>query len=190
MTEIFIVNVREPIKDSCFNFLMQFVGSEKRERIVRRKIKQDADNMLVGEILAKTAIKKAFGISIENQEFVCDKNQKPYLAAYPNIFFNISHSGGLVACAVSDKAVGLDIQRIGSYRAKTAERVCNYSELEQIEKSGDRASEFTKIWTQKEAALKKNGVGLAAAAADIKNCTAGVRLRSEKIGEYWLSYTE
>lgn len=65
--------------------------------------------MLVGEILAKTAIKKTFGIDIAKQNFTYTGHGKPYLLNYPDVHFNISHSGEYVACAVADSPVGVDI---------------------------------------------------------------------------------
>lgn len=188
MTKIFIVNVREPIDCDTFNFLMQFVGGDKRERILKHKIKQDADNMLIGEILAKAAIKSVFGIGIGKQNFVYGKNQKPYLLNFSGVFFNISHSGKMVACAVSDKPVGVDIQQITSYKEKTAQRVCNESELKKIAESDDEASEFAKIWSKKEAFLKKSGDGITI--SDIKDCILNTSVKSERIGDYWLSCAE
>lgn len=188
MTKIFIVNVREAIACDTFNFLIQFVDGDKRNRILKHKIKQDADNMLIGEILAKASIKSVFGIDIGKQNFVCGKNQKPYLLDYPGVFFNISHSGKMVACAVSDKPVGVDIQQITPYKERTAQRVCGETELKKITQSDDKASEFAKIWSKKEAFLKKNGDGIVL--SDIKNCILNTSVKSERIGDYWLSCAE
>ncbi len=47
-----------PIQDKTFKFLLQFVQPEKHERILRQRVKQNADNMLICEILAKILIKK------------------------------------------------------------------------------------------------------------------------------------
>ena len=102
-----------------------------------------------------------------------------------NIHFNISHSGEYVACAVSNKPVGIDIQRIEQYNPSVAEKVCNAQELLQISDSGNKSAEFIKLWTQKEAVLKMHGVGIAN--ADIKNCLKNVNTQSKMIEDYWLS---
>lgn len=141
--------------------------------------------MLIGEILAKVAIKKTFGIDIARQEFAYAEYGKPYLANFHNVHFNISHSGVYVACAVSDNPIGVDIQKIGEYNFDIAKRVCNINELKQVEKSWDKASEFTKLWTQKEAVLKMYGIGIAC--GEIKNCLNKHNVCSRKIEDYWLS---
>ncbi len=183
--EIYLVKVNSPIDENTFQHLLGFIQAEKQERILRQKIKQNADNMLVGEILAKTVIKKTFGIDIAKQEFAYSEYGKPYLINFSDVHFNISHSGEYVACGVSDKPIGVDIQKIGEYNFDVAKRVCNEKELVQIEDSSDKASEFTKLWTQKEAVLKMYGVGIAS--GDIQTCLDNHNVQSERIEDYWLS---
>lgn len=183
--EIYLIKVNSPIDENTFQYLLSFVQEEKQNRILSQKIKQNADNMLTGEILAKTAIKKTFGIDIINQNLARTKQGKPYLTDLPDIHFNISHSGEYVACAVYNKPIGIDIQKIGEYNSDVAKRVCNEKESEQIKASTDKASEFAKLWSQKEAVLKMHGTGIAG--SDIKDCLDNHDVQSEKIGDYWLS---
>lgn len=183
--EIYLVKVNSPIDKNTFQYLFEYVQATKQERILKQKIKQNADNMLIGEILAKTLIKRTFGIDIAKQKFAYLEQGKPYLLNSPDVHFNISHSGKYVVCAVSDKPVGVDIQKIGEYSSDVAKRGCNEKELEQIENSLDKASEFTKLWTQKEAVLKMYGTGIAS--GDIKNCLDNHDIQSERVEDYWLS---
>lgn len=183
--EIYLVKVNSPIAENTFKYLLNFVQAEKQERILKQKIKQNADNVLIGEILAKTVIKQTFGIDIAKQEFAYTEYGKPYLLNFPDVYFNISHSGEYVACAVSDEPVGVDIQKIGEYNSDVAKRVCNEKELKQIEDSLDKASEFTKLWTQKETVLKMYGTGIAS--GDIKNCLDNHNVQSKRIEDYWVS---
>ncbi len=183
--EIYLVKVNSPIDENTFQYLLKFVQTEKQERILKQKIKQSSDNMLIGEILAKTVIKKTFGIDIAKQEFAYAEYGKPYLINFPNVYFNISHSGEYIACTASDEPVGIDIQKIGEYNYDVAKRVCSGKELVQIENSSDKASEFTKLWTQKEAVLKMYGTGIAS--GDIKDCLDNHNVQSERIDDYWVS---
>ena len=101
--EICLVKVNSSIDENTFQYLLKFVQTEKQERILKQKIKQSSDNMLIGEILAKAVIKKTFGINISKQEFAYTEYGKPYLINFSDVHFSISHSGEYVACAVSDK---------------------------------------------------------------------------------------
>lgn len=183
--DTFIVTVKSPVDDIVFSYLLECVAPEKKERILKMHRKQDAENSLIGEILAKSAIKKIFGIPIAKQEFSLGEHGKPYLKDFPNIHFNISHSGEYVVCCVSDKPIGIDIQKIGKYNPGVAKKVCNEKELKEIEESVDKAAEFTKLWAQKEAVLKRDGTGFAN--KDVKNCLDGEKTEVEKIGDYYLS---
>ncbi len=182
---IYIVKIDKSIDENVLKYLLRFVQTEKRERILKQKVKQNTDNMLIGEILAKVIIKKTFGIGIAQQEFAYTECGKPYLPNHPDVHFNISHSGEYVACTVSNKPVGVDIQKIGEYNSDVAKRVCNEKELVQIENSLDRASEFTKLWAQKESVLKMYGTGIAG--GDIKNCLNSYNVQSERVEDYWVS---
>lgn len=186
--EVYLVKVNSPIDERTFRYLLSLVQEEKRERILKNKIKQNADNMLIGEILAKMLIKKKFDINCKKQELEYSVHGKPYLKNYSDIHFNISHSGEYVACCVYDRPVGVDVQKIGTYNPDVAKRVCNEKELLRIEESPDMASEFTKLWTQKEAVLKMYGIGIAK--GDVKNCLANHSVQSELIEDYWVSVAE
>lgn len=156
---VYVIRISQPIDMATFQYLMRFVPEEKRERILRQRVKQDADNMLVGSVLAKYMLLKYFQIPFSKQHISYGRYGKPYLRDYPNAHFNISHSGQFVACAVSDRPIGVDIQEIVSYRRDMAKRVFSAEEFSQIESSPDRSAEFTRLWTQKEAYLKMLGIG-------------------------------
>ena len=178
--KIYLVKISGKIEESIFRYLLGFIREDKKERILMQGTKQNADNMLIGEIL-----KMNFDIDIKEQKIACSKYGKPYLTDYPNAHFNISHSGNYVACAVSDKPVGTDIQKIGKYCSDTAKRVCSEEELKQISDSSDKASEFTRLWTQKEAVLKMCGTGFIS--DNVKNCLDNKSVQSRRVGDYWLS---
>ena len=159
-TVVYIIKNSKPVDATTFQYLMQFVSEEKRKRILRQRVKQNADNMLVGAALAKYMLLKCFQIPFSKQHISYGHYGKPYLRDYPNAQFNISHSGQFVVCAVSDHPIGVDIQEIVPYRRDVAKRVFDQEELLQIESSPDPSAEFTKFWTQKEAYLKMLGIGL------------------------------
>lgn len=156
---VYVIRNGKPVDMVTFQYLMQFVPEEKKERILRQRVRQNADNMLVGAVLTKYMLLKYFKIPFSKQYISYGRYGKPYLRDYPNAYFNISHSGQFVACAVSDCPIGVDIQEIVPYRRDVAKRVFNPDELLQIESSPDPSAEFTRLWTQKEAYLKMVGIG-------------------------------
>ena len=94
------------------------------------------------------------------------ENGKPYFSDIPYIDFSISHSENLVACSVciskkQKPVIGIDCEAI--YKKDPmplSERFFTKNEIETIASSDDKAKEFTKLWTKKEAYLKLLGKGL------------------------------
>ncbi|MBR4230958.1 MAG: 4'-phosphopantetheinyl transferase superfamily protein [Bacilli bacterium] len=89
-----------------------------------------------------------------NNEIIYNKYGKPYFKDNP-IFFNVSHSDKYAVLAVSDKEIGVDIQKI-TYKAKIINKICNENEKKLIKNAND----FTKIWVKKESFVKMVGQGL------------------------------
>lgn len=89
-------------------------------------------------------------------------NGKPYFAELP-IYFNLSHSGDYVLCAVADVEVGADIQRMESIDyERIASRFFSEKECEVLRQTGaEKAKQlFYQLWTRKEAYGKLTGEGL------------------------------
>ena len=72
-----------------------------------------------GRVLLAHALKKLYGLSVPDGEegaaqlermLTKGENGKPYLHGYPEIHFNISHSGAYAVCALAGIPVGIDIQ--------------------------------------------------------------------------------
>ncbi len=94
---------------------------------------------------------------------------KPYLKDYP-FYFNLSHSGEYVICAVSDREVGADIQRCSMEKGERLERIARrffspeeMAALVRCREQAERAALFYRLWTRKEAYGKLTGSGIGAA---------------------------
>lgn len=182
--QIYVIKNKQGISENVFQYLLKFVSKNKKERILKQFKRKEAENILLGDILVKYAIKKSFGIKIKDMIFAKSKNGKPYLCNFENIHFNLSHSGDYVVCIISDKPVGIDIQEIITPEDLLMRRVCSDKEYEQIIESKDINNEFTKLWVQKEAVLKKSGIGIN---GDLRNCLKNANIQSFKLDNYWLS---
>lgn len=85
---------------------------------------------------------------------------KPYFADFPGVHFNLSHSGNYAVCAVSDHAVGVDIQAPAEVKEALVRYCCTDAERLLIENSISPSAIFTEIWSWKEAFVKMTGEGL------------------------------
>ena len=83
-----------------------------------------------------------------------NKNGKPIS---DNLFFNISHSHGLVAFVSSNKyPIGIDVELIKEAKDDLINYVSSKEEKEYIKSDKD----FFKVWTNKEALVKAIGTGI------------------------------
>ena len=119
-----------------------------------------------GRRLLKTALLRA-GISMdvlskeESLIFAYGASGKPFLRELPDVHFNISHTKGMVVCAVSQVPVGIDAEKIKPY-PKSVLRKMTEKERSYIEESDSPDKAFMRVWTMKEAMIKLTGEGLAA----------------------------
>lgn len=108
------------------------------------------------ESLARKMLADATGEKPENIVFYRGENGKPLTRLSP--FFNCSHSGDHVVCAVSEKEIGVDLERIRPVHERMertlseAER-CWLAALPQAQ----RAEAFLRLWTLKESWIKCRG---------------------------------
>jgi len=102
-------------------------------------------------------------LSVDSDSLVICKSEfgKPYLRDYPNVYYNISHTKGVIVCAVSNKPVGVDIERIKKFNHRIVERFFTQNEQNYILSMKENQNErFTEIWTMKEAYVKWLGTGM------------------------------
>jgi 4'-phosphopantetheinyl transferase len=85
---------------------------------------------------------------------------RPYFPM-SNINFNITHSGEIVACAISsENRIGVDIEKIKFIRVKDFRFQMTELEWKRITDSENQISAFYCYWTPKESVIKAIGGGL------------------------------
>ena len=96
------------------------------------------------------------------------ENGKPYVEN-DGVYFSVTHTPGLVACAIADCEVGIDCEyvkeRSSEEMKKFASRFFTRNEIDFLAQEGYSPLSFYKVWTGKEATLKKLGTTM----KDIKN---------------------
>ncbi len=90
-------------------------------------------------------------------EIVKNEHGKPYFNNADNFYFNISHTEGVTVLAVSEREVGVDVEKVRKANFKIAERHFLQNEIDYISYCDKR---FFEVWTKKEAFLKYKGTGI------------------------------
>lgn len=87
---------------------------------------------------------------------------KPYFPDHPERHFNLSHSGGLALCALSDTPVGVDIEVIRPRRENLPAYVFKGEDYERYLALGGDWDSFFTLWTEMESIIKYTSEGLKA----------------------------
>ncbi len=156
MVQLTYLNV-EKLSEGAFEKMCQSLPAERLKRVEEQgeyghKLLCAAAGYLLQCDLAQNGI--AFNGLIYNDY------GKPYLKD-GNVFFNLSHSGSVAVCALSDGEVGVDVQKVVPVKNGLLKRVCTQSEYSFITAQERGAEErFCRLWTVKESLIKFLGKGL------------------------------
>lgn len=140
------------------------LSPSRKERIDRLRRQEDKQRSLAAELLVQQLLKEYYGVT--SAMLCCRQNGQPYLENC-GLQVSISHCEQMVACAVSQTSVGIDIERIRPIDLRITRHTCVPEELDYLQISGEGVCSdpevlrrFFEIWTAKEAYFKKCGTGI------------------------------
>lgn len=131
----------------------------------KQKLKIAADH------ICRNAIAEFCGISPDGISFSENEYGKPHAVGL-DVNFSISHSGDYVVCAVSEKEIGADIEKIREINPAVSKRFASESEANYI---SSHKNGLFEIWTLKEAYFKCIGTGID---SNIKNVSFDIKENS------------
>lgn len=160
MTYHSIINSTEPHGEELQR-LIASLPEWRREAALKHRFEQGQRECCLSYLLLCDMLHEHFGIT-EQPRFIIGEHGKPTLdICGRNIRFNLSHCKRAVACIVSDtEEVGIDVECTGRYTAALADYCMSDAERGAIARSECADTEFTTLWTMKEALLKLTGEGI------------------------------
>lgn len=159
---ILTFNVKPIIDDpAIFAEWYEKMPAWRRRRIDSMKHESGkALSLGVGVLLHKALTE----MGVEEPDEVCmNEFEKPFYKEYPEIHFSLSHSGVMAMCAISDRPVGCDVEKIRERDLDIAKRFFTSEEYDLIksQKTDELQTKmFFRIWTLKESFVKCIGTGL------------------------------
>lgn len=93
----------------------------------------------------------------------CHKNEKGVPVPTKGVHWSRTHKPGFVAGVVSVKTVGIDIERLKSVNEGLFKKIVHPEEKQKFNKLSETENDnqlFFRVFTAKEAVLKKYGIGL------------------------------
>ena len=144
----------------------EVLDESERFRASRFVFERDRELFIFSHGLLRLVLARYLDADARELRFNSSPGGRPELAIVGSlpIRFNLSHTDGLVACAVTRLAdCGVDVESLGRvhYRDLIAVVLApsEYAELMALDE-GYRRDRFLEIWTLKEAYLKGRGLGL------------------------------
>lgn len=135
------------------------MSAQRRLRAERYLFEKDRLLCLAAGVLIDRGLQE-YGLREADVQFACNGYGKPYLPAYPQIHFNVSHAGTMAVAVFSDREIGCDVEPLLALDAGIA--ACFAPEEQAaLRRSGNPDRDFTRLWVCKESFLKALGVGLA-----------------------------
>lgn len=157
MVHVYIANVQNLTDPRADLGILEGLPDERKNKIMGYVQAKDRKQSLGAGLLLKHVVHR-YGMDIPNIFY--DSHGKPEIRG---LYFNLSHSHDYVVCAVSDKPVGCDVEKVAKIQENIAEHFFAENEVAYLNgfKVEERMDEFYRIWTMKESYLKMTGEGLA-----------------------------
>src|SRR5262245_9075471 len=151
---------------------LALMSPAERARFDRFRHDTDRHMFALGRLMARTLVGRALDTKPAAWAWREGPHGRPEVDHdHCDVHFNVSHSAGLVLCAVArGRAVGIDVEDLARPRPDWAlvERYCSPAEADDIRQHGDRWPErFLIYWTLKESYLKARGLGISVPLAEI-----------------------
>ena len=142
------------LKDTAlYERLLAACSQERRSILEGLQNGADRRESLAAACLLDQAL-RPFGLREREMVYGRVGAGKPAFRDRPELHFSLSHGGGIAACAVADRPVGVDVE--GPHPVSEA-LLRRYFTAEERE-----AAEPLRLWTLKESCCKMTGRGLAA----------------------------
>jgi len=145
------------------------LDTEEAERYRAFRFETDRRTYLAAHVLLRMTLSRYAPVAPQDWSFVANAYGRPELAcpdAQVPLRFNLSHTHGLVACAVTrTDDIGVDVEDMSRHGGgmDVAERFFAPQEVAWLRRarSRERTGLFFTIWTLKESYIKARGMGLA-----------------------------
>jgi len=143
--------------------------SEEREKQRRFRFERDRHDCLVTRALVRTTLSRYAAVPPTAWRFVHNRYGRPHLPPGQcdrDLRFNVSHTRGLIACAVTlGHEIGVDVEFMSrpGKTVEVADRYFSASEIGSLRAlpAERRRERFFEYWTLKESYIKARGMGLA-----------------------------
>ena len=162
ITRVYIADISALKNAPVLERLLERVPEYRQKKVKSFKFEKGKMQSLGVGLLLQLACEE-MGLGGADEHVAYGENGKPYLADFPNVHFNLSHSGERVMGVISPFEVGCDVEIIKGDRGKLAERFFKPEEsawIKHFESLESQSEAFYRLWTLKECYMKVTGRGM------------------------------
>jgi 4'-phosphopantetheinyl transferase len=158
----------DSLADTEIRDAVALLSPEEHSRYTRFRFPRDQRDYAAAHALLRTSLSRYADLAPQSWQFQEAPGGKPAIVrgdGTPRLSFNLSHTHGLVACAIAvDADVGVDVESVdrtvddGIARRYFSAR--ENDDLQRCRSAPLRTRRFIELWTLKEAYIKAIGKGL------------------------------
>lgn len=158
MLDVYYISLEYDKLDFWISELEKKASYDRVSLSKKFKLKKDRLRCLLSECLSSYALNRTFNIEVR-KPFNKGKFGKPYIKQ--DVYFNVSHSGKYVICAVDVDSVGIDIEKVKPIDYRQLMSCFSEEERQQLNLCEDRGQLeiFYTLWVLKESYIKYTGEG-------------------------------
>jgi 4'-phosphopantetheinyl transferase len=149
------MNSQEPIPDTSYH---EHLPARLAKLVLGYRKEDDRRRLLAGKLLLKHFLQETLGSDELLNAYQIKENGKPTIPGFYE--FNLTHSGSRVCLALSETAVGIDVEKIRPIDIDLFTRQFTEIEIQQIKSADDPTAKFFEYWTIKESVMKADGRGM------------------------------
>ncbi|WP_430909696.1 4'-phosphopantetheinyl transferase family protein [Maribacter sp. 2-571] len=158
MLTVLFCHIPAAFPEQRFKEYLNLLPENHQNHVTKFRYSKDRNLRLFGKLLLLEGVKKYGYTEALLSRIKYTPFNKPYLDT--DLSFNITHSGNMVLCALSDSyELGIDVEAIKPISKEDFSGVWTKSEHSLIMKD-EKYNWFYRLWTRKEAVIKADGKGL------------------------------
>ncbi|MCE7071045.1 4'-phosphopantetheinyl transferase superfamily protein [Dyadobacter sp. CY327] len=159
---VVVLKIYLPDFEHNIDQLAVLLSHDETIRSLKYHFEKDQHRFIIVRGILRLLLGTVSGQGSAGVRFTLSQNHKPALANYPDICYNVSHSGKHACIALSPKPIGIDVEELNRSFGFKEILETSFSEAEktQILKNKNPQTEFYRLWTRKESLSKATGLGL------------------------------
>lgn len=160
---VYILPTGAPLETTVYPERVERLCPAERARYDRYRFPHKKNEFLFGKMLTRWVLSRYHGRERDAWSFTEAARGKPDACDAGDLRFNLSHTKGLLAVAITRGwEVGVDVEQVERRDSAVADRFFAVDEAAQVRAAPEEAKDrlFARFWTLKEAYIKAHGDGL------------------------------